>query len=154
MLPPDRTIQVTIKIVGYVDDTNNRTNAFLTYPQPPLPTLIQAGKQDFQIWHDLLHSASQKLELPKCSFHLLHHHRLPSGESYFAPGPPPIPLQLHDSNNNLFNITGLSTYTAHKTLGFHKSPGGQNKQLDALRHNAQGFAKALLNSFLNRRESR
>ena len=57
-------MKVSIKIVGFVDDTRNSTNKFSLYPSPSMETLINQATTVSQLWHDLLEASNQAFELP------------------------------------------------------------------------------------------
>jgi hypothetical protein len=110
-------------MVGFVDDSTGSCNDFQPSTQAPLPTLLQLMEKDAQTWNNLLHSSGGKLELPKCSFHVLHFEFKPDGR----------PVPSIERFDNTIHITDLETASAipipskrafepHKTLGHYKSP--------------------------------
>ena len=87
-------------------------------------------RSDAQCWNDLLFISGGKLELSKCSFHVLRF-------SFRSDGTPipnkdlPPPIQLRDSATGmLIEVTALSSTDPHKILGHWKAPAGNGaKQL-------------------------
>jgi hypothetical protein len=69
---PDRTQQMELGMVGFVDDSNGQTNSFM---QPEtaatLPTTLFKLRHNAQTWADILGASGGALELSKCSCHLL-----------------------------------------------------------------------------------
>ena len=77
---PDGKTKVEISLVGFVDDSNGSTNDFQPQTQTDIGTLLDRMTQDAQLWNDLLYCSGGKLELPKCSFHVLQFDFKPNGE--------------------------------------------------------------------------
>jgi hypothetical protein len=69
---PDQSMSISFSIVGFVDNSNCQTNNFLSNNQSSSVTLIAAATEDTQLWADLLWLSGGDLELPKCSYHLIH----------------------------------------------------------------------------------
>jgi hypothetical protein len=64
---PDGSLEVEVKLVGFVDDVRNSTNLF-GQDDASLEQLTQAATNDGQLWHDLLLVCNQSLELPTCGY--------------------------------------------------------------------------------------
>lgn len=80
-------------------------------------------QEDAQIWNDLLFSSGGKLELSKCSYHVLHFEFTPNGR--------PLPsLNCYNSQIHIVDretqiqipIKAKRAFEMHKTLGHYKSP--------------------------------
>jgi len=130
---PDRSLSTTIHITGFVDDTNTSLNSWTPNHQIPTSHLLPVLCREAQCWNNLLYISGGKLELPKCSFHIL--------EFMFDPdGTPraiimnPHPIHITDSvSGQSIEITPLSAATPQKTLGHWKAPSGTSKtQLQAI----------------------
>lgn len=117
-------------MLGFVDDSNGITN--LPPGQTSISDLLTRVQHDSQLWHDLLWLSGGKLELSKCSFHVL------AFDFNTAGCPFPITresfqLPVKDENNAAVSIEYKTVYKSHKTLGHHKSPCGNSAtQLKAM----------------------
>ena len=69
---PDRSMTVHFHMVGFVDNSTGQVNHFLEDNQPTLDTLVQSMAKDAQLWNMLLHTSGGKLEIPKCSYHIIY----------------------------------------------------------------------------------
>jgi len=77
---PDRYVECTLHILGFVDDTCRRTNAttgnpsnaLTTSPPPNIVWLLTEACKDAQLWHDIVEACNQKLESSKCKYHAIH----------------------------------------------------------------------------------
>ena len=70
---PDKSQSITIFMVGFVDDSTGQVNQFTQNVQPSPESLLSIMRKDAQLWNDLLWVSGGDLELPKCSYHLLHY---------------------------------------------------------------------------------
>ena len=155
---PDKHFRTKLHMVGYVDDSNGQTNAFLEDQQPPDETILAMTQNDAQIWNDLLHASGGALELPKCVYQLISWRFLHDGRPLMQGGVSSHKVQVHscqqDNTSSVQTIPGLSAYTAHKTLGHYKDPNGdqvrQRKELQLKCDNAADF---ISRSPLNREEA-
>ena len=118
-------------MIGFVDDNNDQTNRFLYDEEPnTLPLVLAQTQHNAQTWNDLLTVSGGALELPKCSYHVVHWK--------FAKNGSPVLVSLGDSIPPIFvqdspssqpqKLQLLSPYTAHKTLGYFKEPAGTQKE--------------------------
>lgn len=123
---PDKSQTTSFSMVGFVDDSTGRANKFEQRPQPTAIQLTQLMSEDAQHWHDALDFSGGKLELPKCSYHLLTYQFQPDGSAK-----PVKMLDLPDirvhNNRESVAINRMSVYKSHKTLGHWKSPAGQGQ---------------------------
>ena len=116
-------VQVRLHMVGFVDDS---TGYCLGAPSESYEDLLEKMEHDAQCWSDLLATSGGALEFNKCIYHLTHYEFHSSGEPILLPTCPhnnSITLHSHDrlSSNE---IKLQSNYEDHKTLGYWKSPSG------------------------------
>lgn len=105
--------------------------------------------QDAQLWNDLLFQSGGMLELPKCSFHLLHFNfRSEGSPKPMAYSPDKYPIQVIDSmTGKTISIKPMQISVAHQTLGHYKAPAESASLLTAfIRSNA--VASGLAVSYL------
>ena len=126
---PDGTEQVSISMVGFVDDSTGTYNNFQPQTELSFETMMSHMQTDAQAWNDLLWCSGGKLELPKCSYHVLRF----KFESNGAPSPnlttPEIPLLIKDSETgSLIPIPPKQANDPHKTLGHWKAPCEKNNK--------------------------
>jgi hypothetical protein len=140
---PSGSMQVQLKLSGFVDDTNASLNDWKPQDQMDLSSLLSCLARNAQLWNDLLFISRGKLELSKCSFHVLQFKYKPDGTPFPQLDEPP-PITLCDSvTNDSITIKGLCADIPLKTLGHWKSPAGKpNKQLQEINK------KSLLTSML------
>ena len=119
-------------MVGFVDDSTGTCNDFHPQTEAPIQDLLKLMEADAQLWSDLLFCSGGKLELQKCSFHVLQFQIKPNGS------PSPC-LDTYDNQikvtdmetNQLVHIPSKRAFDPHKTLGHFKSP--YSKQTTALK---------------------
>lgn len=113
---------VNLHLNGFVDDTNATLNDWQPQDEIDLDLLLERLRHDAQLWNDLLFISGGKLELAKCSFHVLRFAFQPDG----TPKPifeTPPPIQLTDSITQApIEIQGLRADEPHRTLGHWKAP--------------------------------
>lgn len=68
---PSSQESVNFSMVGFVDDSTGRVNQFHQRPQPSIQQMTSNMQDDAQLWNDMLWFLGGKLELAKCSYHLL-----------------------------------------------------------------------------------
>jgi hypothetical protein len=68
---PDGEDTVKITMVGFVDDSTGTCNDFRPQEQAGTAEIAKRMQHDAQAWNDLLWCSGGKLELSKCSFHVL-----------------------------------------------------------------------------------
>ena len=132
---PDESEQVSISMVGFVDDSTGTYNDFQPQQELPFETMMANMQTDAQAWNDLLWCSGGKLELPKCSYHVLRFRFTPTGQPIPDMTIPDTPLQIKDSETGLFiPIPAKQANDPHKTLGHWKAPCEKNNttQLKAL----------------------
>ena len=132
---PDGSQRTSITITGFVDDTNASLNSWLPQQPTSTPLLLKQLEKDAQRWNDLLFISGGKLELSKCSYHLLEFTFQPDGTPKITTTIHP-PISIRDSvTQDLIQISALSSLTPHKTLGHWKAPAGNSRtQLLTIQH--------------------
>ena len=154
---PDRTGDMSIKMVGFVDDSNGQTNCFHSDDQRSTEVLLAQTRHDIQVWNDILWASGGALELPKCSYQLMHWQFTAEGVPILAGGTSGLDLQIDDShcgNQRQQSISQLSAHSAHKTLGHYMTPSGnQSQQFNILKKKSDAIAMKLLKSPLTRHEA-
>jgi hypothetical protein len=148
---PDRAIKQAIKIVGFVDDTRNSTNKF-DDNDVSIQELAELANRDSQIWHDLLISSNQALELSKCGYHAIMYDFLPTGEPILLDSPP-THLQIRDQAGILLPIEQWKNSSAAKYLGTFICIANNDKQHKVLMEKCNTFARLINCSTLDRTES-
>jgi len=148
---PDGTTQASIKISGFVDDTNISLNSWQPQSQPPIITMMSNLRHDAQCWNDLLFISGGKLELSKCSFHILEFEFDPNGTPRCRSNCPQ-PISLLDSvTARSIDIPALPSTAPHKILGHWKAPAGQaTTQLGAIKSKAKATSILLATSPVSR----
>ena len=156
---PDKSHTVTLCIIGFVDDAKNRTNLSFSQDSNLLdqifPTLVEQATHDSQLWHDILTSANQALELSKCKYHLIHFQFSPQGAPSLVEEPDPThprqPLIITGRDGQPVRLTYVPSSKAIKYLGCHKCPAHQKHQLEALKKRCDDYARVVRCSRLSRR---
>jgi hypothetical protein len=127
-------------MVGFVDDSTGTYNDFQPQQEHDLQTMTSRMQSDAQKWNDLLWCTGGKLELTKCSFHVLWFEFKPNGTPVSILDPPEHPIALRDSESGeMVSIQPKSSSDPHKTLGHWKAPSKHNNktQLQNLATKAQ-----------------
>ena len=148
---PDRSLQLQMFMIGFVDDSNACVNDFANPNQSPT-VLLQRATADAQLWNDLLCCSGGALEIPKCAYHLAHYDFSAAG----APVLKTLPLQQdavkirEPSKLDPTSLKYLSPYVARKTLGCSKSPSTNFKaSLQHIASIAKGKSEAVLKNFIS-----
>jgi hypothetical protein len=150
---PDGTHQARLTMVGFVDDSTGTCNDFQPAGECSIEDLAIRMQHDAQLWNDLLFCSGGRLELGKCSFHVLHFKFKPDGT--------PVPLiQSFDhgitvsdaTTGERVSIPAKTATDAHKTLGHYKAPADprQKRQLQALIERAKQLSVLLSTSPISR----
>ena len=150
----DRSICVDLFRVGYVDDTSNYVNQFLSDTPPTPETLVELLRHDSQLWSDLLWASGGALELPKCTYHYSHYRFASDGTPILQPGRigPPVNIRTGDGLH-VQTVPSSSVFKAYKTLGCYKSPSGVlSTQQQALEQKCARHARIVSTSALSRLE--
>ena len=138
---PDKSIQVQVKAIGFVDNVRTRVNAFGNNALN-LDQLIAMGTRDSQLWHDILTISNQALELPKCGYHAIIYDFEPTGEPFLVDNPE-SQLVLRDANGQQFHISKLKNTKAVKYLGTHKCPSDQKQQFIILKKKCDDLGRVV-----------
>lgn len=145
---------MTIKIIGFVDDTTSRTNRFTSDEQPAISELIAEASADGQLWHDILTVCNQKLQLSKCSFRPIHYNFKPSGEPVLANDTTaPAQLLINDEDGRPVKIPHKACDKAEQYLGCHKTIDNQKQQQQKLQERCDDYAKVATSKELMRHNS-
>ena len=149
---PDGQEQVHMSMVGFVDDSTGSCNDFQPSTQVPLSTILQRMEQDAQRWNTLLHCSGGKLELPKCSFHVLHFNFKPDGKPFPSIENYDGSIRIQDPESQCtISIPSKRAFEFHKTLGHHKSPiTNETKSIEPLCAKANHLAHLMSMSPINR----
>jgi hypothetical protein len=132
-------------MVGFVDDSTGSFNDFQPQSEAPFHELLRRIQYDAQLWNNLLFCSGGKLELPKCSFHVLRFEFRPNGT--------PIPeIASHDGTIHITDlessrqipIQSKRVFESHQTLGHFKSPTSlQKTELNNIQEKAERIAVLL-----------
>ena len=140
-------------MVAFVDDSTGTYNDFQAQTEPTLLEMLPHAQSDCQSWNDLLWCSGGKLELPKCSYHVLRFEFLPNGIPYAKKSDDDLLLQVKDAETGcMIRIPTKQADDPHKTLGHWKSPiaARHNKQLSVLKTKAQDLALLIGTGALSR----
>jgi hypothetical protein len=115
-------------MVGFVDDSTGTCNDFQPQVEAPLSELFKKMEYDAELWSNLLYCSGGKLELPKCSFHVLQF-------QFQANGQPVPTIEKYDNQIHVHDLDTLEkvpipskrAFEVHKTLGHFKSPASKPK---------------------------
>lgn len=110
---------------------------------------------DSQLWSDLLWKSGGALELPKCLYHFWHYDFTPIGRPFLEGGQigPDVNVSTGD-RTKIETVPSKSAYESHKTLGYHKSPcGNQTKQYSELKKKCDDHARIISTSAMTRQEA-
>ena len=154
---PDKSMSISFSIVGFVDDSNCQTNNFLSNNQSNLYELCIAATADAQLWSDLLWTSGGFLELPKCSYHMIHFEFDENGAPHLVAGvDEELAIQINDSKTQQpISIPQKSNFECHKTLGHLKCPGGtQNTQVASMKKTCDRMARQIFGSSLHSNAAR
>ena len=120
---PDGQYRTSLSMVGFVDDSTGTCNDVRPQVEAPMNELLKMMEHDAQLWNNLLYCSGGKLELTKCSFHVLTFHFRPNGQP--IPEIEEYPNQIHITDletDARIQITSKRSFDPHKTLGHYKSP--------------------------------
>jgi len=154
---PQGTETVKLSMVAFVDDSTGTYNDFRPQTQPTIQEMLPHAQTDCQSWNDLLWCSGGKLELPKCSYHVLRFEFLPNGIPYPKKIIDDLQLLVKDAETgNMIHIPIKQPEEPHKTLGHWKAPiartnhQNQNKQLTVLKEKAKEIALIIATGALSR----
>ena len=152
---PDKKESIKLYMIGFVDDSTGQVNVFSENVQPPPTVIIQRMKHDAQLWNDLLWVSGGDLELPKCSYHVIHYQFAKNGTPSLQGGQVGEAMIIQTGDRMAAQtIPPLSAHTAHKTLGHWKDPAGnQEQQRRRLKKKSDEEGTFIQRSPLNRSEA-
>jgi hypothetical protein len=114
-------------MVAFVDDSTGTYNNFLPQDELHIQTLLSNAQQDCQSWNDLLWCSGGKLELPKCSYHILRFEFLPNGTPRPIRDNSDLNLTVKDAETGqLIHIPSRRTAQDPGTLEIPNRAQGQN----------------------------
>jgi len=146
---PDRYVECTLHILGFVDDTCRRTNAttsnpstaLTTSPPPNIVWLLTEACKDTQLWHDILEACNQKLESSKCKYHAIHFNFDEEGAPTMAlDEASPHPIVVTDGEGYQLEMKHQPSNVEIKYLGCFKAPNSNRRQLQAIMAKCDDFA--------------
>lgn len=139
---PDGRHSVSFSMVGFVDDSTGTCNHFAPQQEEQITELLQRMQSDAQLWNNLLYCSGGKLELPKCSFHVLRFKFRTNGQPVVCTESYDNCIHIMDQENNTtVPITYKQPYDPHKTLGHFKAPQSNlATELDNIKRKAQRVA--------------
>ena len=124
---PDKTINVKLYMIGFVDETSSSTNDFLLPEPAPLTHCANLTIHNAQRWNDTLILSGGVLEDSKCSYHFVYYEFTRNGHPVLKGGTLEPVISIRFNNNaTLTPLKQLSMYTSHKTLGVYKNPDGNS----------------------------
>ena len=154
---PDRTNEITLAMIGFVDDSNGQNNNFQSpQTEAALEQLMQDAKHNATVWAILLGITGGALELSKCSFHVVFWRFSVQGAPVLMNMKSELPpLTVNDPiTNDEHLLEYLHPYAAHKTLGCYKEPAGiQVKQFEQLKEKSDSITEFLWKMPLQRSEA-
>ena len=148
---PDNTVSLILRAIGFVDDVRTTTNAF-DDNTITLETLTQTAARNAQMWHDILSTTNQALELSKCGYHIIAYDFQPDGTPTLI-NSPNNQIQIQDNHTQPLPIQQWPNTSATKYLGAYKCIAHQDKQAFTLKSKCNHFAKVIQASHLTRRET-
>ena len=108
-------MMVKVKAIGFVDDGRTSINAF-DNNHITLDQLVTLATRDSQLWHDILTTSNQALELPKCGYHAIIFDFEPTGEPKMVVDPD-CQLTLYNSDNVPPTNNQVEDHSSHQILG-------------------------------------
>jgi hypothetical protein len=154
---PDRSNQVSMSMLGFVDDSNGQVNMFEEDDSIKVFSLTHSrATHNATTWAKLLGATGGALELPKCSYHALYWKFSAQGAPVLASIPPKYrQIEVIDPiSGQEQTLEYLPPYSAHKTLGHYKEPAGiQKMQFQQLLKKSNAITEFLWSTPLSRAES-
>ena len=146
--------EITIHMIGFVDDCTQRVNEFQAEVQPSAGTLLNKMQSDAQKWNDLLWTSGGALEIPKCSFHLIESDWTPNGKPFLKGGTQAQAIHI-TNNNRALQVLQRSNYHSHRTLGCYVNPANNmTQQKEVLQRKSDAAATILATNVLTRLDTR
>ena len=129
---PKGNHKTVLGLIGFVDDNGGQTNEFDSDgSEETTARLIQNTSKNAQMWANLLQVSGGAIEMAKCSVHVI--------QWLFSTTGGPVLQLVEAAYQKHLEITDkmtgethplelLSAYRAHKTLGYHKAPAGNQQE--------------------------
>ena len=117
-----------------------------------LHDLTTTVEKNAQLWHDILTTANQALELSKCDYHIIVYNFKPDGMPTLL-DEQGHQITIRDTQAQPLHIQQWPNSTATKYLGVYKCIANQSKQGLILKAKCNHFAKVIQSSHLTRRET-
>ena len=151
-ISPDGKLSVRYSMIGFVDDSTGNCNDFQPHTEASLDDMLRMMAQDAQIWSNLLFCSGGKLELPKCSFHVLRFQFRPNGQPVPAIDKYDNRIRIQDlDTQEWINIPSKRPFDPHLTLGHFKSPTSKGtRELRNLKTKADRIALLISTSPITR----
>ena len=111
----DRTTKVKVNAIGFMDNVRTSINAFESN-QISVQQLAAMASRDSLLWHDILSTSNQALELPKCGYRAIIFEFEPTGEPKMIENPD-CRLTPQDNKGPPIDIEKWKTSQATKCLG-------------------------------------
>ena len=154
---PDHTNEITLAIVGFVEDCNGQVNCFdLPQNEATLQQLMHHATTNAKKWADLLSITGGALELSKCSYHVVVWKFSLQGAPILVNMKSELPtISVNDPHTGQEQVLEyLHPYAAHKTLGHYKEPSGiQVEQFRRLKEKSNSITEFLWKMPLTRSEA-
>jgi hypothetical protein len=127
---PITNIATNTKVQAFVDDSR----LFAIVPTTSRAVIGTTLQQDVQLWQDMMHEASAKLELLKCKFIIFTWAQDLHGGPILTNHSQQTPIPIYDSSNDTnIGVESIQPYDAYKLLGVEIAFDGNHiKQLEAL----------------------
>ena len=120
---PEGKNTISFHMVGFVDDSTGTSNDFRPQTEASLDEILHQMEHDAQVWNNLLYCSGGKLELAKCSYHVLTFQFKPNGTPQPSIDTYEHQIQVTDlETNERIPISSKRAFDPHKTLGHFKSP--------------------------------
>lgn len=155
---PDKTQEMELGMVGFVDDSNGQTNDFMyNESASTIPSTLHKLEHNTQAWTNILGASGGSLELPKVNNHFVHYGFTAKGDPFLMEPHMiiPHPVEITDPlTNDVHEMEFLSPTEAHKTLGHQKEPAGtQETQFKKLWKQSDTSTEFIWKCHLTRREA-
>ena len=117
-----------------------------------MDALTKMAEKNAQLWHNILITTNQALDLSKCDYHIITYNFKPDGTPTLL-DKPDSQITIQDSQAQVLPIQQWPNSMATKYLGVHKSFANQSKQASILIAKCNHYAKVIQSSHLTRGET-
>ncbi|KAI2490272.1 hypothetical protein MHU86_24293 [Fragilaria crotonensis] len=128
---PSTSETVELGMVGFVDDSNGQTNLFdHEETENARHQIITQLENNAQLWAELLGISGGALEPSKCSYHVMAWQFTVTGAPILMTDSSQFKgVRVKDPASGIDQeLTYLSPYASHKTLGHYKDPAGTQRE--------------------------